>query len=87
MEQRIAAGEKYRIVIAEEESRELKRLRQEKDFDNENMKLHQEQQRIDQETQRVQIAKVELVVRALEAASKNPELQAHLGLITQRLLA
>lgn len=87
MEQRIAAGEKYRIVMAEEEAKELRRLRQEKDFANEDAKLSQEQQRIDQESQRVQIAKVELVVRALEAASKNPELQSHLGLITQRLLA
>jgi hypothetical protein len=79
MEARIAAGEKYRLVMNDVADRDIRAAQAQADNQNET-------RRIDLEYERLQVQKVELVVRAMEATIKNPELGQSIGLLTQKLL-
>lgn len=97
---RIDAGNEYMAIRQKQASQEAWHLNHalEKDKQVHGQKLaeaqlqleaHNEARRLDLEYERLEIAKAEVIVRAIEAAARHPELQQLLGVVhdlSQKLL-
>jgi len=71
--ERISAGEKYLQLCRQLETDEEQRSRLTMEIERQRAETLNETRRIDLEYEKLQIQKVELLVRLLEAAAKNPE--------------